>query len=148
MSISRLDAPEQSSCFRETYLQRLDARSREVVRVFGRLLDGLALEQSLTQHGAREDALIELRGVALEIAEVAKGLDFLCGEIEAHPVDPTEPDLAAISRRVAQELEEISRELQGAVERSEKHEPAQPVAFSRRRARRAHLKPVPELPEG
>lgn len=141
-----MDALEKASCFREAFLLRLDPKTREAMRLFGRLLDDLALERSLTENGAHLDALLEFRGLTAELVEMAEGLESLRDEMEAAPVDPTEPDLVALARWAVEEMRDIARVLREGLERSERGERGKTVPFSRRRQSREYLRVVPESP--
>lgn len=143
-----MDVLEKSSCFREGFLLRLDPKTREAVRLFGRLLDDLALERHLTEKGARVDALIELEGYAAELLVMVEGLALLRQEMARVPVDPTEPDLVALTAKVGEDLQESALELQKGVEQSLAGHLGVKLKMSRRRAKRQHLKAVPEAPKG
>jgi hypothetical protein len=141
-----MDVLEEASCFREGFLLRLDPKTREVVRLFGRLLADLALERSLTEKGARMDALIEIEGYASELLVMVEGLTLLRQEMSRVPVDPTEPDLVALTAKVGEDLQESALELQKGVEQSLAGQLGVKLKMSRRRAKREHLRPVPGPP--
>ncbi|MDX1999119.1 MAG: hypothetical protein SF066_15485 [Thermoanaerobaculia bacterium] len=125
----------------------MDPKTREAVRLFGRLLDDLALERHLTEKGARVDALIELEGYAAELLVMVEGLALLRQEMARVPVDPTEPDLVALTAKVGEDLQESALELQKGVEQSLAGHLGVKLKMSRRRAKRQHLKAVPEVPK-
>lgn len=150
MSPRRVSPFEPSGCFRESFVQRCDPEIQEAVRLFGCLLEDLALERSLTERGARLDMVIEFRALAGELTEIARQLEIVGREALENPLDQAEIPLANLGLQVGEDLIESALELATAVERAMPPEPPTkpPSRPSRRRSDRpkGHLRPVPDLP--
>lgn len=150
MTASRPPFLELSGCFRESFVQRCDPEVQNAVRLFGRLLEDLALERSLTEQGARIDLLIEVQGAATELAVLSQQLEMMSREAIENPLDDAELPLAAVVQTVSQKLLDHAVELAGALDLAKPPEPptSPPARPRRRRSDRArpHLRPVPDLP--
>ena len=146
MSPPRLPVVDPSNCFRETFVSRFDPEVQETVRLFGRLLDDLLLERSLTERGAETDFEIELRASAVELETFARNLETLGAEAQAHPQRARDRMLGEVAQEVGAGLSVFADKLARALADGDTEPPPRPL---RRRTDGAqhHLRPVPKLPE-
>jgi hypothetical protein len=144
MSQKRRPPFELGSCFREAFLARFDPEVQEAVRLFGRLLDDLVLERSLSERGAREDFRLELDALVVELETLARVLETIGAEVVANSFDEAEARLGEVVVNLAGRQLGLSAELAAALGQGSGRVRARvPPARRRKDGPRGHLRPVP-----